>query len=136
MRQTDSLATRQQTSDEAFAVAPTGAAAEVLEAIRERPRCVDELMVDLGMSHSTCSARVNQLMRDHWILDSGMRTITRSGRTAIIWQASAHTPKRSESMRSYRPTRAELEERIERALAAIESGCGASAIRQILKGVA
>ena len=136
MRQTDSLATRQQTSDHAFAAAPKGAAAEGLEAIHARPRCVDELMVDLGMSHSTCSARVNQLMRDHWIFDSGMRTITRSGRTAIIWQASGRPPTRSESMRSYRPTRAELEERIERALAAIHRGCGGSSVSQILKGVA
>jgi hypothetical protein len=45
MRQTTNQATRQETSDEAFAAMPRGSAQRVYEAIAKRPMCVDDLMI-------------------------------------------------------------------------------------------
>jgi len=127
MRQTEMLSTRPETSDEAFAAVPSGAAAEVLEAIRECPRTVDQLMADLNMGHATCSARVNQLMRDGWVFDSGMRSATRSGRTAIVWQAST----RPRPIGRTAATRSELMRRIKDAAEAIDRGDIESARRAL-----
>ena len=130
MRSTARLSTRTETSDAAHAAAPNGAAARVLEAIRLMPRCTDELMVDLGMPHTTCSARVNQLMRSGHIIDSGTRTITRSGRTAIVWFAT-HNP---EPLGPARSTRAELEHRIQRSIDAINRSESDAVVLRILRG--
>lgn len=130
MRSTARLSTRTETSDAAHAAAPNGAAARVLEAIRLMPRCTDELMVDLGMPHTTCSARVNQLMRSGHIIDSGTRTITRSGRTAIVWFAT-HNP---EPLGPARSTRAELEHRIRRSIDAINASESDAVVLRILRG--
>jgi hypothetical protein len=40
----------------------------------------------LGRPHQTVSARVNDLMRRGWIVDSGLRRPTASGRQAIVWR--------------------------------------------------
>jgi len=108
VRSTENQATRFSTSDAAYAVAPSGAAARCLEAIQAWPRSVDELMVDLNMSHSTCSASVNKLMRSGWIYDCGVRTTTRSKRKAIVWMAR-QDPK---PIADIAPTRRELAIRV------------------------
>lgn len=42
----------------------------------------------LGREHQTVSARVNDLMRKGWIVDSGIRRKTGSGRNACVWKPS------------------------------------------------
>lgn len=116
MRHTNRLSTRTDTSDSAFAAAPKGAAADILAALRDRPRSVDELMFDLDMSHSTASAAVNKLMRLGWVFDDGVRTITRNGRVAIVWiPRDIPVP-----IRDSAPTRAELLSRIVHAIQTID----------------
>ena len=132
MRDTERLATRTETSDEAHAAVPNGAAARVLEAIRAMPRSTDELMTDLGMPHTTCSARVNQLMRSGHIADRGVRTMTRSNRKAIVWFATANPA----PLEVERPTRAQLEDRIIRAIAAIAHRESDAVVVRILGGEA
>lgn len=129
MRQTANQSTRQETSDEAFAAMPKGVAAMVLEAIRERPRSVDELMVDLALSHSTCSSAVNKLMRLGFVFDDGTRSMTRAGRKCIVWHASEQPV-----VGAPPPTRAELEARIAKAVGALRSGYSAAFVEQILTG--
>jgi predicted transcriptional regulator len=132
MRATANLATRTDTSDAAYAAAPSGAAARVLEAIRNKPRTVDELMRDLHMSHSTCSASANKLMRDGWIVDNGIRSVTRTGRTAIVWEAAV-TPR---PLRRIAPTRRQLIDRINSAIYALDRCLDRATIRDILRGEA
>jgi len=130
VRATERLSTRFDTSDDAFAAAPSGAAALVLEAIRNQPRTVDELMVDLSMSHSTCSAAVNKLMRQGWVSDSGIRAMTRAGRKAIVWEPNlVRSP-----IVVTRPTRKELETRVHKALLALAAKADASCVERILRG--
>lgn len=50
----------------------------------------DELEAALGMSHQTCSARVNGLAERGAIADSGARRKTRSGRRATVYVASEY----------------------------------------------
>jgi hypothetical protein len=45
----------------------------------------DALERQLLLSHQTCSARVNELMRADRIVDRGLRQKTRSGRNAVAW---------------------------------------------------
>jgi len=45
----------------------------------------DALEVALGLSHQTCSARVNELRNAGRIVDSGLRKRTRSGRKAVVY---------------------------------------------------
>lgn len=130
MRSTVNQSTRQETSDESYRRRPTGCALRILEAIRREPRSVDELMRDLDLSHSTCSARVNELMRDRWIHDARIRTITASGRRAIVWVAGA-----GDTAPKINATRAELESRIGRVISMIDGGCSdTAAIRLELAG--
>jgi hypothetical protein len=134
VRSTARLSTRTETSDSAYAVAPSGAAARCLAEILSRPRSVDELMVDLRMSHSTCSAAVNRLMRLGWVYDAGVRTKTRAGRTAIVWMPQDPPIPLREAL----PTRMELARRIKRAISLIErgstDGISLEEITSILKG--
>lgn len=130
MRSTTNLATRTDTSDAAYAAAPSGAAARVLDAIRDCPATVDELMTMLDMSHSTCSAAANKLMREGWIVDNGIRAMTRTGRKAIVWEAAV-TPR---PLRRIAPTRRELVNRINAAITALDGVVDKSTIRAILKG--
>lgn len=50
---------------------------------------VFQLTQVLGREHQTVSARVNDLMRKGWCVDSGLRRKTGSGRNAIVWKPSA-----------------------------------------------
>lgn len=49
----------------------------------------DEIEVDLELRHQTASARVRELFLLGFVVDTGERRRTRSGRRAIIWAASA-----------------------------------------------
>lgn len=46
----------------------------------------DQVEQKMNRSHQTISARVNQLRDKGWIVDSGLRRLTRSGRKAIVWR--------------------------------------------------
>jgi hypothetical protein len=59
---------------------------------------VDAIEQRLNRSHQSVSARVNELRDKGWVVDSGIRRPTRSGRKAIVW----------------RPTSAALEQRARR----------------------
>lgn len=48
----------------------------------------DEIEQDLGLSHQTASARINELMGLSLITDRGQRRPTRSGRKAIVWETT------------------------------------------------
>ena len=131
MRSTARLATRLDTSDSAYLRAPRGTSGRILAAIGNLPRTVDELMNDLDLGHSTCSAGVNKLMRDGLVEDRGIRSVTRSGRTAVVWfKCEIVKP-----IRTSRPTRTELEKRIIRAVNRIERNAAPSDVIAILKGV-
>jgi hypothetical protein len=45
----------------------------------------DQIEARLSRTHQSISARVNQLKNEGWIIDSGYRLRTRSGRKAIVW---------------------------------------------------
>lgn len=49
---------------------------------------VYQLTQVLGREHQTVSARANDLMRKGWIVDSGIRRKTGSGRNAVVWKPS------------------------------------------------
>lgn len=61
---------------------------DVLDAVRragKRGRTCDELEVQLGLSHQTCSPRVYELARRGWLINSGAKRLTRGQRLAIVW---------------------------------------------------
>jgi hypothetical protein len=45
-----------------------------------------------GLEHTTCSARVNELVRDGRLVDSGERRKTRSGRSAVVYRVRGEPP--------------------------------------------
>lgn len=49
----------------------------------------DEIERDLGLTHQTASARVNELVKAGRLVDSDERRKTRSGRNATVWVAVA-----------------------------------------------
>lgn len=49
---------------------------------------VYQLTQVLGREHQTVSARVNDLLRKGWVVDSGLRRKTGSGRNACVWKPS------------------------------------------------
>lgn len=53
----------------------------------------DQVEQIVGGSHQTVSARVNELRDKGYILDSGARRPTRSGRKATVWRPSAMGPR-------------------------------------------
>ena len=61
----------------------------VLKAIEESPNGMtcDEVEIRLSLRHQTASARVNELMEAKYIVDSGERRKTSSGRKATVWKA-------------------------------------------------
>jgi hypothetical protein len=59
----------------------------LLQSIRECPSTCDELEQRHGLTHQTCSAAVNWLMRRNLIVTEGRRA-TRSNRLARIWRES------------------------------------------------
>lgn len=111
-------ATRRETSDEAHDGAAMSATREaVLDAIRRRPSTSDEMIADGLGEHQSVSATVNWLFREGHVIDSGERRRTRSNRSAIVWRAvDAPVP-----IREARPTRRELQRRIDAAIARLES---------------
>lgn len=44
-----------------------------------------ELEKMLNLPHQTASARINDLIKENRIIDSGLRRKTQSGRNAIVW---------------------------------------------------
>lgn len=48
----------------------------------------DQVEIALHGSHQSMSARVNELRDKGWIVDSGTKRKTRSGRLAIVWTPS------------------------------------------------
>ena len=88
-RRTRRQETRWSTQDAAWSdIQPTADSIEgrVYQAIADRPSTCDELEDALGLTHQTCSARVNALMRRGLIVADGRRQ-TKSGRTARVWVA-------------------------------------------------
>ena len=130
-RPTDDQSTRRDTSDDAFARAALSEQREaLLRAIRRSPKTCDEIMA-LGWAHQSASAGINWLMRKGYIVDSGQRRQTRMNRAAIVW-AVADTPVPIERAR---PTRKQLEVRIELAIAAIDRNFSdLTHLRRILTG--
>ena len=53
----------------------------------------DQVEQLLSGSHQTISARVNELRDKGYIVDSGVRRPTRSGRKAAVWRPSAMGPR-------------------------------------------
>ena len=60
-----------------------------ITATGDRGATCDECEVFLGMKHQTASARINELMAEKYIEDSGRRRKTRSGRQAVVWKSSS-----------------------------------------------
>lgn len=60
----------------------------VLKTIEEAPNGMtcDEVELKLNLRHQTASARVNELMEAEYIVDSGERRKTSSGRKATVWK--------------------------------------------------
>jgi hypothetical protein len=77
----------------------------------ECPRTCDEI-VSMGYAHQSASAAVNWLMRRGLIVPTGETRTTRMGRRAIVWR---HEPNPQPLVRT-RPTRRELEQRIDAAI--------------------
>lgn len=86
-RSTRRQITRWDTQDAAWADAEPRVgtiAATLLESISAAPATCDELEVRHGLTHQTCSAAVNWLMRHGQVVAEGTRK-TRSGRAARVW---------------------------------------------------
>jgi transcription initiation factor IIE alpha subunit len=84
---TPSQKTRWSTQDEAWKLIQphlAGIGVRVFRCIEERPQTCDEVEISLGLTHQTCSATINKLMRDGVIISIGKRN-TRSGRPACVW---------------------------------------------------
>ena len=116
-RETERQATRQTTSDEAYRLAEesSGVRDVILDLFKRRPMTCDEV-VQMGFAHQSASAAINWLMRKGHIVDSGQRRRTSMGRHAIVWR---YEPNPVPLTRT-RPTRRELERRINVALDALQ----------------
>lgn len=63
----------------------------ILRFIERRPNLgatVDDIEAASGLPHQTASARMNELMRGGWIVDSGHKRRTRNGGDAVVWKAA------------------------------------------------
>jgi hypothetical protein len=60
-----------------------------IEARGERGATADEVQAALRLSHQNGSARVSELAKHGFIVDSGMRRVTRSGRRAAVYVVPA-----------------------------------------------
>jgi DNA-binding transcriptional ArsR family regulator len=126
---TTRLATRRRTSDSAYASAslsPTRSA--ILGMLRDEAQTCDDLMERHGLEHQSASAAINWLMRHGFVRDSGFRRLTRSGRMAIVWEAALIPI----PIHQTRPTRSELERRIQDAIALIAAGAESQEILKAL----
>lgn len=52
---------------------------------RDQGATCEEMEIAMRLRHQTCSARINELMKEDKIVDSGKRRINTSGRAAIVW---------------------------------------------------
>lgn len=52
----------------------------------------DEVEVGLNMRHQTASCYIRFLTQDGFLIDSGERRLTRTGRAAIVWKPSDFNP--------------------------------------------
>jgi len=128
-RTTEQQSTRRDTSDEAYCAAElSDLRMALLMRISERPSTCDEIM-ESGWSHQSASATINWLMRKGLIVDSGEKRLTSAGRRAIVWRRATNPV----PIESTRPTRAQLQARIDRCLAAITTA-SRSEIKAILEG--
>jgi predicted ArsR family transcriptional regulator len=50
------------------------------------PDICDEIEHQLSLSHQTCSACIRGLVKQGILEDSGLKSLTRSGRRAIMWK--------------------------------------------------
>jgi hypothetical protein len=64
-----------------------GIAAELLATLTTQPMTCDQLEMRHGLTHQTCSASVNWLMRHGKIVRDGYGR-TRSNRRAIVWRVA------------------------------------------------
>lgn len=64
--------------------------ARILRFIKDIPsgRTCDEVETLLQFSHQTASARIRDLSKGGFLVDSGIRRKTRTGRAATVWKAS------------------------------------------------
>lgn len=88
VRSTPKQATRWDTQDAAWdSIQPRigTITATVLASITDCAATCDELEQRLSLSHQTCSASVNSLMKSGLIVADGKRP-TRSGRKATVWR--------------------------------------------------
>ena len=83
-RSTRAQDTRWDTQDEAYAARASGIGVTIMEALSRSPSTCDELEIALRLTHQTCSAAVNKLMRDGLIV-AGVNRKTRSNRNARVW---------------------------------------------------
>jgi len=58
----------------------------------------DQLELQLGLSHQTCSARIRELTKSGVIVDGGCRRPTRSGRGAVVWVIADVTRRQGEGV--------------------------------------
>jgi hypothetical protein len=56
----------------------------------------DEVEVGLSLRHQTASCFIRFLTQDGYLVDSGIKRITRSNRQAIIWKTKEQTVKRGQ----------------------------------------
>lgn len=61
---------------------------QVYDALDATPSTCDEVEQATGLSHQTCSARVNGLLAKGRIRPSGQKRTTRSGRRAVVWEVA------------------------------------------------
>ena len=116
-RKTERQSTRQDTSDKAYRSAALSATRTViLDLFKAREMTCDEV-VQMGFAHQSASAAINWLMRRGHIVNTGERRKTSMGRRAIVWRYEA-TPV---PLTRTRPTRRELEKRIEQALSILQT---------------
>ena len=87
-RSTRKQRTRWQTMDQAWLLKRNDALASVFTLICGQPRTCDEVEEWMGRSHQTVSSAINSLMTAGFIVASGERRKTRSGRAAIVWSRS------------------------------------------------
>lgn len=59
--------------------------ARILEHIRAKPSTCDEIEAEMNGTHQNISARITELKRLGFIVDSGERRRTRSNRLAVVY---------------------------------------------------
>lgn len=78
-------ATSEATAESLSPKARARAAAKVFELLSQEPRTTDEMVVLLGSTNQTVSARVNDLCNAGCVASSGRTRNTRRNRPATVW---------------------------------------------------